>query len=76
MRNICASFEQTRRTQEEGASVLNPFKHITQGFIVTFGITPPSPEQELKATVFICAMLLGVLVVVGGMGLLVLRLVF
>jgi hypothetical protein len=56
--------------------VLNPFKHITQGFIVTFGITPPSPEQELRATIFICAMLLGVLVVVGGMGLLVLRLVF
>jgi hypothetical protein len=56
--------------------MLNPFKQITQGFIVTFGITPPGPEQELRATVFICALLLGALVVVGGLSLLVLRLAF
>jgi hypothetical protein len=40
---------------------------------MTFGITPPRPEQELKATIFICAMLFGTLVLVIGLGLFVLR---
>jgi hypothetical protein len=55
------------------AFIFNPFKQVTQSFIMTFGITPPRPEQELKATIFICAMLLGTLVLAFGLGLLVLR---
>jgi hypothetical protein len=54
-------------------SIFNPFKQVTQSFIMTFGITPPRPEQELKATIFICAMLVGTLVLAIGLGLLVLR---
>ena len=55
------------------AFIFNPFKQVTQSFIMAFGITPPRPEQELKATIFICAMLLGTLVLAIGLGLLVLR---
>jgi hypothetical protein len=57
-------------------SLFNPFKQVTQSFIMTFGITPPRPEQELKATIFVCAMLLGTLVLVIGLGLFALRQIF
>jgi hypothetical protein len=65
-----------QNTQDVVASIFNPFKQVTQSFIMTFGITPPRPEQELKATIFVCAMLLGTLVLVAGLGLLVLRQIF
>jgi hypothetical protein len=58
------------------ASIFHPFKQVTQSFIMTFGITPPRPERELKATIFICGMLFGTLVLVIGMGLFVLRAIF
>jgi hypothetical protein len=58
------------------ASIFNPFKHVTQSFIMTFGITPPRPEQELKATIFICAMLLGTILLVVGLGVFVLGQIF
>jgi hypothetical protein len=58
------------------ASIFNPFKQVTQSFIMTFGITPPRPEQELKATIFICTMLLGTVVLVIILGLFVLRQIF
>jgi hypothetical protein len=57
-------------------SIFNPFKQVTQSFIMTFGITPPRPERELKATIFICGMLFGTLVLVIGMELFVLREIF
>lgn len=63
-------------TQDVVASILNPFKPITQSFIMTFGITPPRPEQELKATIFICAMLFGTVAFVIGLGVFVLRQIF
>ena len=65
-----------RSTQDVVASIFNPFKQVTQSFIMTFGITPPRPEQELKATIFICTMLLGTVVLVIGLGLFVLRYIF
>jgi hypothetical protein len=65
-----------QNTQDVVASMFNPFKQVTQGFIMTFGITPPRPEQELKATIFVCAMLLGTVVFVIGLGLFVLRQIF
>jgi hypothetical protein len=46
---------------------------MTQGFIMAFGITPPRPEQEMKATIFICAMLFGTVALVVGLGVFVLR---
>jgi hypothetical protein len=51
---------------------MNPFKQVTHSFIMTFGITPPLPEQELKATIFICTMLLGTVLLVIGLGVFVL----
>ena len=57
-------------------SIFNPFKQVTQSFIMAFGITPPRPEQELKATIFICTMLFGTLVLVIGLGLFVLGQIF
>lgn len=50
--------------------MFNPFRQLTQAFIITFGITSPRPEQEVRATLFICGMLFGSLalvVVVGGL---------
>jgi hypothetical protein len=63
-------------TQDVVASIFNPFKQVTQSFIMTMGITPPRPEQELKATIFICTMLLGTVVLVIALGLFVLRQIF
>ena len=71
-------FIQTCSTEYTGIvpSIFNPFKQVTQSFIMTFGITPPRPEQELKAIIFICAMLFGTLVLVIGLGLFVLGQIF
>jgi hypothetical protein len=48
--------------------MVNPFKRVTCGFIMTFGITLPRPEQELMATIFICTMLLGTVLFVLALG--------
>ena len=56
--------------------MLNPFKQVTQGFIMTFGITPPSPKQELTATVFICGLLFGTVALVLGLGMFALEKIF
>jgi hypothetical protein len=56
--------------------MFNPFKQVTQGFIMTFGITPPRPKQEVRATIFICAMLLGTVALVIGLGMFALRQIF
>jgi hypothetical protein len=56
--------------------MFNPFKQVTQSFIMTFGITPPRPEQELRATIFICTMLLGTVAFVAGLSMFVLREMF
>jgi hypothetical protein len=55
---------------------MNPCKQVTHSFIMTFGITPPRPEQELKATIFICTMLLGTVLLVIGLGVFVLGRIF
>lgn len=44
--------------------MFNPFRQLTQAFIMTFGVTPPRPEQEVRATLFICGMLFGLLALV------------
>jgi hypothetical protein len=54
----------------------NPFMRVTRGFIMTFGITPPRPEQELMATIFICTMLLGTVLFVLALGVFVLSRMF
>lgn len=41
-----------------------PLERISQAFIQTFGITPPSPEREKAASLFIVSLLL--LVVLFG----------
>jgi hypothetical protein len=53
--------------------MFKPLRQVTQGFIMTFGITPPRPDQEMKATIFICAMLFGTIALVIGLGVFVLR---
>jgi hypothetical protein len=53
--------------------MFNPFRQVAQSFIFMFGITPPPPEQELRASIFICAILFGTLFLIIGLGLLVLR---
>jgi hypothetical protein len=53
--------------------MFNSFKRAVQNFILTFAIIPPSPEQELRATFFICMTFLGSLLMVIGLGLVVLR---
>ncbi len=60
-------------TGNRGASALNPFRQLTQAFIMTFGITPPQPEQEVRATLFICGMLFGLLALVVAVAALILR---
>jgi len=56
--------------------MFNPFKQVTQGFVMTFGITPPRPRQELTATIFICGLLLGTVVLVLGLGMFALGRIF
>jgi len=65
-----------RDTQEVEVFVMNPFRQLTHSFIMTFGITAPRPEQELKATIFICTMLLGTVLLVIGLGVFVLGRIF
>jgi hypothetical protein len=56
--------------------MFNPFKQVTQGFIMTFGITPPRPRQELTATIFICGLLVGTVALVIGLGMFALGAIF
>jgi hypothetical protein len=37
------------------------FNKVADGFIQAFGITAPQPGQRTTATLFICALLLGIL---------------
>jgi len=46
----------------------NPLRRIAQAFILTVGITPPTPERERRATIFISVMLVGAVVVAIGVG--------
>jgi len=39
------------------------FTRLADGFIQAFGITAPAPAQRRTATIFICALLLGILAV-------------
>ena len=55
--------------------MFNPFRPVAQGFIM-FGITPPRPEQELRAIIFICTMPAGALLLAVGLGLFILRQIF
>ncbi|MBT9330901.1 hypothetical protein [Paracidobacterium acidisoli] len=55
---------------------MNPFRQLTNSFIFTFGITPPRPEQERTATVFISALLFGTILLVLGLAVLILRHIF
>jgi hypothetical protein len=51
----------------------NPFRGIAEAFILTVGITPPTPEKERVATVFISVLLAGAVVVAGVFGVFLLR---
>jgi hypothetical protein len=62
--------------RRKGAFMFNPFKQVTQGFIMTFGITPPRPRQELTATIFICGLLVGTVALVIGLGMFALGAIF
>ncbi len=55
--------------------MISPLKKLTTAFIFTFGITPPRPEQEGTVAIFICAMILGGVLLVFGLGTLFLRIV-
>lgn len=50
---------------------MNLLKMVSRAFITAFGITQPGPEQERRAAIFICAMLLGAVILVIGIGLVV-----
>ena len=43
--------------------MINPFKRIAEGFILTVGITPPRPGHEQTAALFISALLGGTLLI-------------
>jgi hypothetical protein len=58
------------------AFTVNPLKQVTNSFIMTFGITPPRPEQELTATIFISTMLFGTILFVLGLGVFMLSRIF
>ena len=51
----------------------NPFRGIAEAFILTVGITPPTPEKERVATIFISVLLAGAVVVAGVFGVFLLR---
>ncbi len=40
----------------------NPIRAIVTAFILTVGITPPTPKQERVATIFVSALLIGTVV--------------
>jgi hypothetical protein len=42
-------------------AAMNIIEGIVDGFIMTVGITPPSPERKRNATIFIAAGLFGTL---------------
>ncbi len=44
---------------------MGPFKIITRAFIDFFSITSPTPEQERRATVFICSLLVLIVLLVS-----------
>ncbi len=45
---------------------MGPFKIVTRAFIDFFSITSPTPEQEKRATIFICS-LLALIVLMAGL---------
>lgn len=51
----------------------NPFKGIAESFILTVGITPPTPEKERTATIFISVMLAGTILFALAVGVFLLR---
>lgn len=54
---------------------MQPFRRVSQAFIVTFGITQPRPDQEQVATVFIVSLLAVVLLCAIGIGAFLLHIV-
>lgn len=44
------------------AVMRNPIRAIVTAFILTVGITPPTPKQERVATIFVSALLIGTVV--------------
>lgn len=46
-------------------SSVNPLRILVDAFVNTFGITPPTPENEVRAGRVIALMLAGVLVVLA-----------
>jgi hypothetical protein len=46
--------------------VVNPFRAIATAFILTVGITPPTPEKERAAIIFVSVMLGGMLLLAGA----------
>lgn len=51
----------------------NPFRGIAEAFILMVGITPPTPERERVATIFISVLLAGAVVVAVIFGFFLLR---
>jgi len=51
----------------------NPFKGIAESFILTVGITPPTPEKERAATIVISIMLFGSILIALAVGVFILR---
>jgi hypothetical protein len=51
----------------------NPFRGIAEAFILTVGITPPTPERERTAVIFISTMLIGAVLLALGVGVFLLR---
>jgi hypothetical protein len=47
---------------------VKPLRLLVDAFVNTFGITPPTPENEARAGRFIALMLGGVLVVLVAVG--------
>jgi len=72
-RKSCEILRSCSCKQESEASMFDPFRQVALGFIMTFGITPPRPEQELRATILICMMLVVAMFLAVGSGLFTLR---
>jgi hypothetical protein len=56
--------------------IVNPLKHVMHSFIFTFGITPPRPQEERIATIFVSMLLAGTVLLIIGFGVLMLRQIF
>jgi hypothetical protein len=65
----------SRYTTVEGP-IVNPLKHVMHSFIFTFGITPPRPQEERIATIFVSTLLAGTVLLIIGFGVLMLRQIF